>query len=186
MSVDVVRRRFTVDEYLKMVETGILNEDDRVELLDGEVVTKTTTGPAHNASVANLNRLLILGIGSRGVLLLGPTVRLSKMSAPEPDLLLVRPEPRSYRDRYTEPGDVLLLIEVADSSLSRDRNLKLPLYAEAGIQEYWIVNEREQTIEVYLEPSGSGYRPARAYGRGETVSPSAFPDLRISLDEIFA
>jgi Uma2 family endonuclease len=70
--------------------------------------------------------------------------------------------------------------------LGRDRNLKLPLYAEAGIQEYWIVNEQEQTIEVYLEPSGSGYRPARTYRRGETVNPSAFPDLCISLDEIFA
>ena len=186
MSVEVVRRRFTVEEYLKMVETGILNEDDRVELLDGEVVTKMTPGPAHNASVANLTRLLILGLGSRAVLLPGPTVRLSKMSAPEPDLLLVRPEPRAYRDRYTEPGDVLLLIEVADSSLSRDRNLKLPLYAEAGIREYWIVNEQDQTIEVYLEPSGSGYRSPQTYGRGETVNPSAFPDLRISLNEIFA
>lgn len=187
MSVAVMRRRFTVDEYLKMVETGILNEDDRVELLDGEIVKMPPPpGPDHNASTAILARLLILGVGSRSVLHPGPAVRLSKRSAPEPDLVLLRPDPRHYRDRYAEPGDVLLLVQIADSSLRRDRDLKLPLYADAGIQEYWIVNNQNETVEVYLNPSGSAYASVRNFRRGESVSPSAFPDLHIPVDEIFA
>src|SRR3989442_15238933 len=112
MSVAVERRRFTVDEYLKMVETGILNEDDRVELLDGEIVKMPPPpGPDHNAPTAIINRLFVLGVGSRAVVLPGPTLRLSKRSAPEPDFVVLRPDPRSYRDRYAEPGDVLLLVE---------------------------------------------------------------------------
>lgn len=186
MSVDVVRRRFTVDEYLQMVQAGILNEDDRVELLDGEIVEMTPPGPDHNAPTGILNRLLVLGVGSRAVVLPGPTLRLSKRSAPEPDFVLLRPDPRNYRDRYAEPGDVLLLIEISDSSLSRDRELKLPLYAAAGIQEYWIVNVENGTIEVYKDPAGVGYAWGRRCRRGESVSPSAFPDLRIAVDEIFA
>ena len=186
MSVDVVRRRFTVDEYLRMVEVGILHADERVELLDGEILTVSPPGPDHNASTGVLNRLLVLGVGSRAVLLPGPTVRLSKVSAPEPDLVVLRPDPRYYRDRYAEPGDVLLLIEIANSSLRHDRGLKLRLYADAGIEEYWIVNNQDETVEVYRQPSGSGFASARTFRRGESVSPSAFPDLRIPVEEIFA
>ena len=186
MSVTVVRRRFTVDEYLKMVETGILNEDDRVELLDGDIVTMTPPGPDHNAPTGILNRLLVLGVGSRAVVLPGPTLRLSKRSAPEPDFALLRPDSRNYRDRYAEPGDVLLLVEISDSSLRRDRELKLPLYAEAGIPEYWIVDVQGEVVEIYTDPSGSGYASVQRRRRGESLSPVAFPDLRIPIDEIFA
>jgi len=186
MSVDVVRRRFTTEEYFHMVQAGILNEDDRVELLDGDIVKMTPPGPDHNAPTGILTRLLVLGVGTRAVVLPGPTLRLSNRSAPEPDFVLLRPDPRNYRDRYAEPGDVLLLIEISDSSLRRDRELKLPLYAGAGIQEYWIVNVENETIEVYKDPTGSGYASVRHCRRGESVSPSAFPDLRIAVDEIFA
>jgi len=186
MSVDVVRRRFTVDEYLKMVETGILNEDDRVELLDGDIVTMTPPGPDHNAPTGILNRLLVLGVGSRAVVMPGPTLRLSKLSAPEPDFVLLRPDPRNYRDRYAEPGDVLLLVEISDSSLRRDREVKLPLYAAAGIPEYWIVDVQNETVRLYKDPAGSSFTSVRNFRRGEMVSPSAFPDLRIAVDVIFA
>jgi Uma2 family endonuclease len=187
MSVDLVRRRFTVDEYLKMVESGILNEDDRVELLDGEIVKMPPPpGPDHNACTGILNRLLVLGVGSRAVVLPGPTLRLSKRSAPEPDFVLLRTDPRNYRDSYAEPGDVLLLVEISDSSLRRDREIKLPLYAAAGIPEYWIVDVQNEAVEVCKDPAGSSFASVRQYRRGESVSPSAFPDLRIAVDEIFA
>ena len=186
MSVDVVRRRFTVDEYFQMVRVGILNEDDRVELLDGDIVKVTPPGPDHNAPTGILNRLFVLGVGSRAVVLPGPTLRLSKRSAPEPDFVLLRPDPRNYRDRYAEPGDVLMLVEISDSSLRRDRELKLPLYAAAGIPEYWIVDVQNETVEVYRDPAGSSFASVRQYRRGESLSPSAFPDLRIAVDEIFA
>ena len=187
MSVDVVQRQFTVDEYLKMVETGILNEDDRVELLGGEIVEMTPPpGPDHNAPWGILNRLLVLGVGSRALVMSGPTLRLSRRSAPEPDFVLLRPDPRNYRDRYAEPGDVLLLVEISDSSIRRDRELKLPLYAAAGIPEYWIADVQSETVEVYKDPAGSSFASVRVFPRGESVSPSAFPDLRIAVDEIFA
>ena len=187
MSVDVIRRRFTVDEYLKMVETGILNEDDHVELLDGEIIKMPPPpGPDHNAPWGILNRLLVLGVGSRAFVMSGPTLRLSKSSAPEPDFVLLRPDPRNYRDRYAEPGDVLLLVEISDSSIRRDRQLKLPLYAAAGIPEYWIVDVRHEAVEAFRDPAGSSFASVRQYRRGDSLSPSAFPDLRIAVDEIFA
>ena len=186
MSVDVVRRRFTVDEYLKMVETGILNEDDRVELLDGEIVEMTPIGHSHAAVAGALTRALVTGVGSRAVVWCPGPIRLSERSQPEPDLALLRLRPVSYREAEAEPRDVLLLVEVSDTSIRRDRELKLPLYARAGIQEYWIVDVQGGMVEVYTGPSASRYVSVQRFRGGETVSPSAFPDLRISVNEIFA
>ena len=186
MSVDVVRRRFTVDEYLHMVEAGILTECDRVELLDGEIVEMTPIDFRHAAYVAALMRVFVIGVGPRALVWPQGPIRLSERSLPEPDVTLLRPRPVSYSDADAEPRDVMLLIEVSDTSLRRDRELKLPLYAGAGIPEYWIVDVQDEVVEVYTNPSSSGYGSIRRFGRGESVSPSAFPDLRIAVDEIFA
>lgn len=185
MSVDVVRRRFTVDEYLHMVEAGILTEDERVELLDGEIVEMTPVGHRHTARVAALNRVLLLGVGSRAVVWPQGPIRLSERSQPEPDLILLRPRPVSYGDAVPEPQDVLLLIEVADNSLARDRELKRRLYAAAGIPEYWIVNVQDREIEVHTSPSGTSYASVRRCQPGEILSPQAFPDLRVDVAEVF-
>jgi len=184
MSVDVVRRRFTVDEYVHMVEAGILTKRDRVELLDGEIVEMTPSGSPHAAAVSALIRLFVMGLGQRAVVWPQLTIRLSPRSAPEPDLTLARP--RSYRSAYPTAEDVLLLIEVAESSLRRDRELKLRLYAEARIREYWIVDMQAEAVEVYRHPSGPAYASVQRFPRGGSVSPSAFPDLHIPVDEIFA
>jgi Uma2 family endonuclease len=184
MSVDVVRRRFTVDEYQHMAEAGILTKRDRVELLDGEIVEMTPSGIRHGAAVSALIRLFVTGLGERAVVWPQLTIRLSPRSAPEPDVAIARR--RSYRSAYPTAEDVLLLIEVADTSLRRDRDLKLPLYAEAGIREYWIVDVSRDEVKAYTNPSGSGYASVQTFRRGESVSPSVFPDLRIAVDEIFA
>ena len=184
MSVDVVRRRFTVDEYLHMAEAGILTKRDRVELLDGEIVEMTPIGRSHAISVAALNRALVTGVGSHAVIWPQLTIRLSTRSAPEPDLAVLRR--RSYREAYPTSDDVLLIVEVSDSTLRRDRELKLPLYAAAGIPEYWIVDVQNETVEVYKDPAGPTFASVRQCRSGESFSPSAFPDLRISVDEIFA
>jgi Uma2 family endonuclease len=186
MSVDVVRRRFTVDEYLQMAQAGILNEDDRVELLDGEIVEMTPIGRPHAACVNALIRLLTFGAGSAAVVWVQGPVRLSENSQPEPDIALLRPRAVPYRDADVEPRDVLLLIEVSGTSLRRDRELKLPLYAQAGIREYWIVDVQSKVVEVYTNPSGSSYASVQKFRRGESVIPLAFSDLRIAVDEIFA
>lgn len=185
MSVDVVRRRFTVDEYLQMAQAGILTERDRVELLDGEIVEMTPIGRPHAANVAALLRVLITGVGPRAVVWSQGPIRLSERSLPEPDVTLLRPRPVPYRDEDVEPRDVMLLIEVSDTSLRRDRELKLPLYAGAGIPEYWIVDVQADVIEVHTNPSGSRYGSVRRFGRGEFLSPLAFPDLRVAVDEVF-
>ena len=184
MSVDVVRRRFTVDEYLHMAEAGILTKRDRVELLEGEIVEMTPSGSPHGAAVSVLNRLFVTGLGERAVVWPQFTIRLSPRSAPEPDVAIARR--RSYRSAYPTAEDVLLLIEVADTSLRRDRDLKLPLYAEAGIREYWIVDVSRDEVKAYTNPSGSGYDSVQRFHRGESLSPTAFPDLRIAVDDIFA
>ena len=184
MSVDVVRRRFTVDEYLHMAEAGILTKRDRVELLDGEIVEMTPGGASHGSSIAILIRLFNAGVGSRAVIWPQLTIRLSSRSAPEPDLAVLKR--RSYREAYPTSDDVLLVVEVSDSSLRRDRELKLPLYARAGIQECWMVDVQGGMVEVYTSPSASSYVSVQRFRGGETVSPSAFPDLRITVDEIFA
>jgi len=186
MSVDVVRRRFTADEYAQMIEIGILKKDDRVELIEGEIVEMTPIGRPHAACVNVLTRLLISGLGSRVVVWAQGPVRLSERSQPEPDVTLLRLRPVSYREADAEPRDVLLVIEVSDSSVRQDRELKLPLYARARIQEYWIVDVQAEVVEVYRHPSGSGYASVQRFPRGGSVSPSAFPDLRIAVDEIFA
>jgi Uma2 family endonuclease len=185
MNVDVVRRRFTADQYLRMIDTGILAKGDRVELIEGEILEMGPTGPPHGAGLANLNRLLVLGVGSGAIVMPGATVRLSALSAPEPDLMLLRPRQGSYRDRYIEPGDVLLIVEVSDTSLRRDRELKLPLYARAGIPEVWIADVQDQRVEVYRSPGPGAYASVRRIGQGESIAPVAFPDLVISVDEVF-
>ena len=185
MSVDVVRRRFTVDEYLQMAEAGILTEEDRVELLDGEIVEMTPIGRPHAACVAALIRVLVIGVGSRALVWPQGPIRLAARSLPEPDVTLLRPRSVSYGDADAGPRDVLLLIEVSDSSLGRDRAIKLPLYAGAQIPEYWIADVQARAVEVHREPSGSSYASVRRFGRGESVSPLAFPDLRIAVDEVF-
>ena len=185
MTVDVVRRRFTVDEYLHMAQAGILTDRDRVELLDGEIVEMTPIGLPHAGSVAALVRVLVTRVGSRALVWPQGPIRLSERSLPEPDVTLLRPRLVSYSDADAEPRDVMLLIEVSDTSLRRDRELKLPLYAGAGIPEYWIVDVQGRVIEVHTSPSGSRYGSVRRFGRGESVIPLAFPDLRIAVDEVF-
>lgn len=184
MSVDVIRRRFTVDEYLHMAEAGILTKRDRVELLDGEIVEMSPSGFPHGAAVSALIRMFVTGLAERAVVWPQLTIRLSPRSAPEPDLTIARW--RSYRSGHPTADDVPLLIEVADTSLRRDRDLKLPLYAEAGVREYWIVDVSREEVEAYTSLSGSGYAAVQRYRRGESASPSAFPELRIAVDEIFA
>ena len=185
MSVDVVRRLFTAEQFFQMIATGILTKDDHVELLEGEILEMTRIGLGHTACTANLVQIFILGIEGRAIVWPSGTIHLSDRSAPQPDLAVLRPNARKYRDAYPMPEDVLLLVEISDSSLRRDRELKLPLYARAGIQEYWIVDAQDEVVDVYASPTNLNYASARTFRRGEFISPAAFPDLAIAVDDIF-
>ena len=185
MAIEVERtRRFTADEYERMVELGIFREDERLELIGGEVVEMAPVGHRHAACIANLHESFVMGLGKRALVWSQGPARLAIDSVPEPDLALLRR--RSYRAGSPRPDDVLLVVEVAESSLRYDRTTKLRLYARAGVPEYWVVSVAGEWIEVYRSPEGEGYRERRRAGRGETVAPAAFADVSIDVDEVFA
>jgi Uma2 family endonuclease len=183
VSVTPVRRRFSIDEYEKMVATGILAEDDRVELIEGEIVEMSPIGDPHAAVVTNLTHLLVSRIGERARVRVQGPVRVPPRSKPQPDLALLRL--RSYMREGATTADVPLVIEVSDTSLQYDLTVKLRLYARAGIPEYWIVDVNTETVEVCRSPSGERYADRRMIARGESVAPLAFPDAAIPIDAIF-
>lgn len=183
VEVERARRLFTIEEYERMVETGILTREERVELIEGEVVEMSPIGDPHAAFVANLTHLLVTGVGDRARVWVQGPVRVPPRSKPQPDLALLRP--RSYVRAGATTEDVLLVIEVADTSLRYDRTVKLHLYARAGIPEYWIVDANAETLEVFRSPAGERYADHRRPSRGESVAPLAFPDAAIPVDAIF-
>ncbi len=172
---EVTRRRFTVHEYHRMVEAGILHEDDRVELIEGEVSEMAPIGARHASVVRNLNRLLGKQVGGEFLVDVQNPVRLDEGNEPKPDLAVIRM--RDYRESLPSPEDVLLLIEVPDTTLSYDRNIKLPLYARSGISEVWIVDLASETVERHTSPSGEIYRHLEQSRRGETLASSILPEL---------
>lgn len=171
----VTRRRFTVHEYHRMAEAGILHEDDRVELIEGELVEMAAIGSRHFTCVNTLNHLLMRSLGDEYIVSVQNPVRLSKHNEPEPDLAVIRA--RDYRESLPSPEDVLLLMEVSDTTLSYDRNVKLPLYARSGIPEVWIVDLAGELIERHTGPSEEIYRHLERARRGETLASAAIPEL---------
>ena len=183
VEVERARRLFTVEEYERMVETGILTEDDRVELIEGEIVEMSPIGDRHAAFVANLNHLLVHAVGDRARVWVQGPVRVPPRSKPQPDLALLRP--RSYVRAGAATEDALLVIEVADTTRRYDRTIKLRLYANAGIPEYWIVDATAETVEIHAAPSGGRYSIVRQPARGEIIAPLALPDATILIDLFF-
>jgi Uma2 family endonuclease len=176
-------RRFTVDELMQLVGAGVLREDDRVELIHGVLIEMPPIGDDHIFVTNVLARALTLGLGDAALVSVQNPVRLGERLMPQPDIAVLSPElGRQRRGPLAE--DALLIIEVSDTTLVYDRTVKLPLYAEAGIPEVWIVNLPEQQIEVYREAGPGGYKSMRRILRGETVAPEAFPDVLIAADAI--
>jgi Uma2 family endonuclease len=172
--------RFTVAEYDRMIDQGILKEDARVELIRGEIVAKMPIGDAHIACVDRLNRLLVLAVGDQATESIQNPIRLAD-SEPEPDVVLKR------QGFYGKPGpaDVLLVIEVADASLEDDREVKRPLYAENGIAEYWIVNLIDRCLEVNRRPRTDGtYADVRTLRTGDRIEVAAIPHIRVDVTAV--
>ena len=183
--IDTVQRyRFTVDQYHQMGEAGIFSPDCRVELIDGEIFEMSPIDPWHAGVVNWLNHRFVTGLGTRAVVhVQNPTI-VDRRSEPQPDLMLLTPREDFYRTAHPTPDDALLVVEVAHTSLAHDRRRKLPLYARTGVSEVWIVNRRADAVDVFRGPSRGGYRDHFRRARGEDLAPSAFPDLRLSVDDI--
>src|SRR5665213_224454 len=170
------QHRFTVEDYYRMAETGVLKPDARVELLDGKIIDMSPIGPFHGGLVKRLSRLFNLKSKGRWIVSTQGPVRLDDRSEPEPDVMLLKPSPDDYTTRHPVASDVLLLIEVSDSTLDYDRGEKLPAYGRSGISEVWIVNLNEGTIEVYREPHFTGYGSKIVLQGNDEAAPGAFPD----------
>jgi Uma2 family endonuclease len=179
---EITRRRFTVHDYHRMGEAGILHEDDRVELIEGEIVEMAAIGTRHFTCVNGLTRLLVRGVGDAAIVSVQNPVRLDEHTEPQPDLAVL--QTRDYRESLPRPEDVLLLIEVSDTTLSYDRNVKLPLYARAGIPEVWIVDLAGETVEHYTGPSEDSYRHVERVRRGEEIRSAALPEPAFRVDAV--
>jgi Uma2 family endonuclease len=180
----IARRRFSVEDYHRMLGAGILSEDDRVELIDGEIVEMAPIGPRHASQVDFLARLLWQLVGGRAIVRVQNPIRLGEQSEPQPDLCLLRPRRDYYRRSHPTAADVLLVIEVAEATAEYDRQVKVPLYGRHGVAEVWLVDLEAERVEVYRRPGAEGYEEVRSLGRGETVSPLSFPDLTLGVDEL--
>jgi Uma2 family endonuclease len=184
MAVDIQKRLFTCDEYETMLAAGILSEDDRVELIEGEIVQMSPIGSAHAGCVNRLNGIFSRLFQERAVVGVQNPLRLSEVSELQPDLVLLRPRADFYAASHPGPDDVLLVVEVADASLAYDRGVKAPLYARSGLAELWIVDLQGQTLEVHRRPSAGTYLEVRRYGRGDSLSLLARPQVSVAVGEI--
>jgi len=182
--VQVTRHRFTVAEYVRMGQTGIISEDERVELVCGEVIEMSPIGERHAACVAVLTQLITLRLRLGALVWAQNPIVLDDYSEPQPDLAILKPRPDNYRTSKPTPGDVLLVIEVSDSTLEYDRKVKMPLYAGAGIPEAWLVNLPEERIEVYSDPAGGEYQTVRSYARGRRLQSHTLASLRLSVSKV--
>jgi Uma2 family endonuclease len=179
------RWKWTSDDLIRMGEAGLLPREGRFELLDGDVYELMPPNPLHAFIVGLIRTLLHPVVSCRGAHIREEKpLRLRDGYDPQPDVAVVRGREHDYRDRFPGPGDVLLVIEVAETSLEHDRTMKLPAYAEAGIPECWIVNLPEKAIEVYRDPEGGAYRVGRIARSGETVEPLCAPESALSVAEL--
>ena len=178
------RRRFTVAEYYAMAEAGILAPDERVELLDGEIIVMPPIGNWHASNVDLFTNTFPAQLYGRAVVSVQNPTRLDDASEPQPDVMLLRWRDDFYGGGHPGPADVLLLIEVSDTTVDYDRGAKLSAYAAAGIPEVWIVNRPDRRIESYADPAGDAYATVRYYEPGESISPQAFPDAVLQVDQI--
>lgn len=178
------RHRITAEEYQKMGEAGIFTEDDRVELIEGEIIDMALIGSRHAGVVAKLGHILSRAVGNTAVVWVQNPILLDDHSEPEPDVVLLKPRRDFYAASLPTAQDVLLLIEVADTSSDYDRNIKMPLYARHGIPEAWLVDLPGGFVEVWQQPSPQGYCQTRRHFPGERIQPELVPDVTLEITEI--
>ena len=181
MAIQVSKRLFTVDEYERMAEAGILTGDERVELVEGEIVRMAAKGSRHSACVSRITDLFYRYARQSAIVRVQDPVRISSQSELEPDVALLRLKDDFYASEHPQASDIYLLVEVSDTTLSYDRGVKLALYAKAGIREVWIVSLPEETIEVYAHPEGDNYRETRAARRGDMIEVQSVPGLALAV-----
>lgn len=178
------QRRWTVDEYHRMIAAGILTSRDRVELLDGHIIEMVPQEPPHASTTSSFGNDFVVMFAGKAWVRQQLPITIAPNSEPEPDIAVVRTDPKRYRDCHPAPDDVYLLIEVADSTLNYDRDRKVKIYARANIPEYWIVNVNQRQLLVFREPEGDTYQVAQVLGVEDAISPVVFPEMVIKLSTL--
>ena len=181
----IPRRLLTLDEYHTMGTAGVLKEDDRIELIEGELIEMAPIGSRHMAKVNWLARLLSLCVGDQAILSVQNPIALPPHNEPQPDFTLLKPRTDYYEGKLPGAEDILLVIEVSDTTLVYDRDSKMPLYARHGIIEAWLVDIQAQTVSIYQEPGKNGYRRLLTPTRSESISPSQLPNVVIRLADLW-
>jgi Uma2 family endonuclease len=184
MATEISKRLFTVHDYHRMVDAGILSEDDRVELIHGEILRMSPIGPRHNAAILRATQTLVRLVGDRAIVGVQGSVRLDEYDEPQPDVYLLKPKDDFYASGHPGPSDILLMIEMADSSLEYDTDVKMRLYAETGVPEYWVADIRNDGVIAYSEPRENGYSTTRHFRRGDVVAPQLLADCPIRVDSL--
>ena len=180
----LTRHKLTVGDYYRMAEAGILGEEDRVELINGEIIDMAPIGVGHASVVSRINKTLVLACGDRAVVSVQNPVRLDEFNEPQPDFAVLQPRTDFYGTQHPGPADVLLLVEVSDTSLRYDSAVKLPLYARAGIAEVWIVDLRRRAVHSYRLPSGDRFTGDSVHRPGDTLHLAATPEIAVGVDDL--
>ncbi len=178
------RHRITVDEYYRMAEVGLLTEDSRVELIEGEIIDMAPIGSLHGGTVHHLNKLLARACADKTIVLVQSPVRLSRSSEPQPDLALLKPRSDYYKSRHPTAADTLLIVEVSDTTLRYDRQIKVPLYARHGIPEIWIVDLTGKQIHFFRTPAGGEYTDVYSTAAPGVVRLASVPGASVDLSRV--
>jgi Uma2 family endonuclease len=178
-------RSLTSSDYYQMMESGIIREGERVELILGQIFTMAAKGTRHTVATSRLLKSLLMLIGERAIVRCQDPISLPNHSEPEPDIVIARLRSDDYVNSHPAPADIILVIEVADSSIKFDRDTKAPLYAAAGIGEYWIVNLIDNRLEIYREPEGSIYASIQIVTPPRSINLPQFPEIVVEIGDLF-
>ena len=179
------RHRITTDEYYRMAEAGIFKADDRVELIEGEIFDMSPIGVDHAYVVKRLNSIFMQCVGMKAIVSIQDPIHLNARSEPQPDIALIHYRDDFYRQAHPRPEDIILLVEVSDTTLRYDREVKLPLYARHAIPEVWIVDLEHQRLEVFRQPDEGVYLEIFSPNRDETIAPIGLAEARVNLINLF-
>ena len=178
-------RLITVSEYDRMIEAGIYTENDRIELLNGEIVEIMPKGPKHTSANSKIVRFFIRLFNEEVIVRSQDPIRLDDFSEPEPDVVLANWDAKEYSENHPTPNDILLVMEISDTTLGYDRDSKAIAYSRSGIQQYLLLNLKNETLEDYREPNADGYGAKRTYRSGDVFNLVAFPEIEIKFDNLF-
>jgi len=184
MTVQILRKKFTVGQYHQMIESGILTDRDRVELLQGEIIEMSPIGMQHAACVDRMNELLVRELVGRAIVRVQNPIQLSTRSEPQPDFAILQRRSDFYANGHPQPSDVFALIEVSDTTIEFDRTVKVPIYAKDNIAEVWIVDLNAEAVQIYREPSEAGYQQLQTFRRGQAIAFQAFTDIQFTVDQL--